>query len=81
MSGIERREAAERALRTVKIIRGTERKTVLSRYDDFQRGRIKNREAVRVFKLGLSHLEGKTLSAAVLEELANQYFALADLRA
>jgi hypothetical protein len=79
MSGIERGEAASRALRAVKIIRGTERKTVLSRYDDFQRDRIKNREAVRVFKMGLSHLEGKTLSPEVLEVLAKQYFALADL--
>jgi len=79
MSGIERNEAADRALRTVKRIRGTERKAVLSRYDDFQRGRIKNKEAARVFKLGLSHLEEKTPSAADLEELAKRYFAWADL--
>ena len=79
MSGIGRDEAADRALRTVKRIRGTERKAVLSRYDDFQRGRIKNKEAARVFKLGLSHLEEKTPSAADLEELAKRYFAWADL--
>jgi hypothetical protein len=81
MAGIKRNEAADRALRAVKKIRGTERKTILSRYDDFQREHIKNKEAVRVFKLGLSRLEGKKPSAADLKELAKRYFALADLQA
>jgi hypothetical protein len=77
MSGVERNEAADRALRTVKMIRGTPRKTILSRYDDFQRGRIKNKEAARVFKKDA--LRGKTPSNP--ERLAKGYFALADLEA
>jgi hypothetical protein len=78
MSGIKRNEAADRALRTVKVIRGTKRETVLSRYDDFQRKRIKNKEAARVFNRQLSRLEGKMPSAIALEKLAKHYFALAD---
>jgi hypothetical protein len=78
MSGIKRNEAADRALRAVKVIRGTKRETVLSRYDDFQRKRIKNKEAARVFNRELSRLEGKTPSAMALEKLAKHYFALAD---
>jgi hypothetical protein len=79
MSGIGRDEAADRALRTVKMIRGTKKKTVLSRYDDFQRRKIKNKEAVHIFELGLTKLKGKTPSAANLEEAAKRYFAWADL--
>ena len=78
MSGIKRNEAADRALRAVKVIRGTKRETVLSRYDDFQRKRIKNKEAARVFNRQLSRLEGKMPSAIALEKLAKHYFALAD---
>jgi hypothetical protein len=77
MSGVKRNEAADRALRTVKMIRGAPRKTILSRYDDFQRGRIKNKEAVRVFTKDA--LRGKARSNP--DRLARLYFALADLEA
>jgi hypothetical protein len=81
MAGIKREEAAAYALRTVKMIRGTSAKTILSRYDDFHGGRVKNLEGKRVFKLGHQRLiEGRRAATqAKFEKAANFWFDLADL--
>jgi hypothetical protein len=81
MAGVKREEAAACALRTVKMIRGTSAKTILSRYDDFHGGRVNNREGKRVFKLGHQRLieERRTATRAKFEKAANSCFGLADL--
>jgi hypothetical protein len=82
MAGVKREEAARRALRTVKMIRGTQAKTILSRYDDFHRGLIINREGARVFSR--AHQRLKAYSSAGrsdvdLERVATVWFQTANL--
>ena len=79
MAGVKREEAAAYALRKVKTIRGTSAETILSRYNDFHRGRVKNREGKWVFKLGHQRLiEGRrTATQAKFEKAANFWFDLA----
>jgi hypothetical protein len=81
MAGVKRGEAAACALCTVKTIRGTSAKTILSRYDDFHRDRVKNLEGKWVFKVGHHRLiEGRrTATQAKFEKAANFWFDLADL--
>jgi hypothetical protein len=81
MAGVKREEAARHALRTVKTIRGTPAKTILSRYGDFHGDRVKNLEGKRVFKVGHQRLiEGRRAATqADFEKASNTWFDLADL--
>jgi hypothetical protein len=82
MAGVKREEAARRALRTVKMIRGTQAKTILSWYDDFHRGHVKNREGARVFSQAHKRLKAYSSAGradADLEKAATGFFKLANL--
>jgi hypothetical protein len=82
MAGVKREEAARRALRTVKMIRGTQAKTILSRYDNFHRGLVKNREGARVFSRAHKRLKAYSLAGRGdldLERVATVWFQTANL--
>jgi hypothetical protein len=81
MAGVKREEAARRALRTVKMIRGTQAKTILSRYDDFHQGDVKNREGKRVFSRAHKRLKAYSSAGRAdvdLEKVATDWFQAAN---
>ena len=77
ISGASREEAADQALRSVKSIRKTTKKVVISRYDEFQKGRAGNRAAAKNYASSCKVLNGQPPEK--LREIARQLFAIADL--
>jgi hypothetical protein len=70
VGGHTRKEASERAARAT----GTaDAKTILHRYDELRKGRVKNREAKRLFSVQSDALD-KHIEANGFEAVANQYF-------
>jgi hypothetical protein len=78
ISGVSRDEAANHALRSVRSIRKTTKKVVLSRYDEFQKqGRVKNKAAAKAYANSCKLLDGQPPEK--LREIAAQLFTIADL--
>jgi hypothetical protein len=76
MCNVSRSDAADRALRAVKVIRGTKKAVILGRYDEFGKKRIKNRDAAGVYAKGCKLLDGQ--SPDKLCELAKGFFFYAN---
>jgi hypothetical protein len=71
--GHTRKEASERAARAT----GTaDPETILYRYDELRKGRVKNREAKRLFSVQSDALD-KYIKANGFEAVANRYFGYA----
>jgi hypothetical protein len=78
MGGAKREEAAQQAHRAVKTIGDVTVTTLLSRYDEFQKGRVKNQVARHIFNTqGIKLVE--TVQRSGFEAVAKGYFQLADL--
>jgi hypothetical protein len=71
IEGISRPEAAQRAVQSVKGI--GENKIVLQRYDEFQKGRVKNREAKLLFRRGVQLLP-EAIERKGAASVAKHYF-------
>jgi hypothetical protein len=78
MSGVAREEAARQAHRAVKTIGNVEVKTLVRRYDELQKGRVRNREARRVF-ISQSDKLATLVKRRGADAVAKHYFRLADL--
>jgi hypothetical protein len=78
IGGVKREEAAKQAHRAVRTLGNIDVRILLHRYDEFQKGRVKNREGAWVFGT-----ESDKLSDAIerdgFEAVAKRYFELADL--
>jgi hypothetical protein len=77
MCNVSRSDAADRALRAVRVIRGSKKAVILGRYDEFGKGRIKNRDAAAVYARGCKLLDGQ--SPDKLCELAKGFFTYANI--
>jgi hypothetical protein len=75
ISGISREEAANRALQQVRSIK-TPKKVVLGRYEEFKKGRVRNRRAMKDYSDSCKRLEG--LAPAQLRKLARFFFTVAN---
>jgi hypothetical protein len=78
IKGISRPEAAQRAVQSVKGIGET--KIVLQRYDEFQKGGVKNREAKLWFRTGVQLLP-EMIEKKGAASVAKHYFDLANNQA
>jgi hypothetical protein len=76
MGGVKRKEAAQQAHRTVKTV-GVTAEILLQRYDEFQKDRVNNREARRVFSTQSDELP-RLVALNGSEAVAKHYFDLAD---
>ena len=79
MCKVSRDDAAGQALRAVKVIQNFERRVVLSRYDEFRKGRAKNKTATADYVRSCRILEGQP--PETLREIAKNLFIIADLLA
>ena len=79
MCKVSRGDAAGQALRAVKAIRNTKKGVVLGRYDEFQKGRVKNRAAAADYSRSCKFLEGQAPDS--LRKIARQLFVIADMLA
>lgn len=77
MGGVRREEAAKQAHRVVKTIGNIEVKTLLHRYDELQKRRVKNPEARRIFSSQSDKL-AKFVKRDGARAVAKRYFDLAD---
>jgi hypothetical protein len=75
IDGISRPEAARRAIKSVKGIGET--KIVLQRYDEFQKGGVRNREAKLWFRTGVQSLP-EMIEEKGAASVAKHYFDLAN---
>jgi hypothetical protein len=78
IDGISRPEAARRAVRSVKDIGDT--RTVLQRYDELQKGRVKNREAGYLFR-ECTQLLPEMIERKGAAAVAKLYFDMANKQA
>jgi hypothetical protein len=78
LTDVSREDAADQAFRSVKAIRGIRggKKTIIRRYDEFRKGRVKNREGAWLYNNYAARLE--KIDPAILGEMATEYFKLAD---
>src|SRR5262249_31797165 len=77
MGGVKREDAAVRACRAVKTIGKIKAETLLHRYDELQKGRVKNREARHIFNTQREKL-AEFAKRDGFEAVAKHYFGLAD---
>jgi len=78
MGGVAREEAARQAHRAVKTIGNIEVKTLIHRYDELQKGRVKNREGRHLF-ITHSDMLAKLVRRYGVKAVAKRYFYFADL--
>ena len=76
MCKVSRGDAAGEALRAVKAIQNFEKSVVLSRYDEFRKGRVKNKAAAADYVRSCGFLEGQPPDK--LREIAKGLFIVAD---
>jgi hypothetical protein len=77
MGGVAREEAARQAHRAVKTIGNIEVKTLIHRYDELQKGRVKNREGRHLF-ISQSDKLAEFVKRWGVNAVAKHYFDLAD---
>jgi hypothetical protein len=78
IGGIKREEAAKQAHRAVRTLGNVDVQTLLHRYDEFRKARVKNREAAHVFSTETDKLLG-AIERDGFEAVAKRYFEGADL--
>lgn len=76
MCGVSRADAAGQALRAVKAIENFKKSVVLSRYEEFRKGKVKNKTAKADYVRSCRELEGRPPD--VVREAARRYFKIAD---
>jgi hypothetical protein len=79
MCKVSRNDAAGQALRAVKAIQSFKKSVVLSRYEEFRKGKVKNKAAKADYVRSCRKLEGQPPDK--LREIAKRHFIIADLLA
>jgi hypothetical protein len=78
IGGVKREEAAKQAHRAVRTLGNVDVRTLLHRYDEFQKGGVKNRVGAHVFSTETDKLSG-AIERDGFEAVAKRYFEFADL--